>query len=281
MSSKEIKAASLLMPPSLQFPLLCAQHQGSAFHKTQLFVKMSTPSLAAAWSLDTTFPEGDDVRPAILNSTSSSEVASWTVTTYCCSRWAIYFLSHVIKSIPSTEVRLRNEAFIPYYKALCDATAGLIEISQQNQISLPLFPDPLPDYELEASDIRRDTLGATLLTQVALPIKPLLDTMGDLMRRGHGYHWGSLAAFIGVPSDVYFNAVNATKESKSTPGKRTIAPFVEPLTSENMLQTWKVMREELVRCREEAPRTGWKDEEARGLTQEFVNYFEKFSSMGL
>jgi len=101
------------------------------------------------------------------------------------------------------------------------------------------------------------------------------------MCKDHGNHWGSLAAFIGVASYVYFNAANATKESKPTPRKSTIAPFVEPLTSENALQALDVMMEELARCREEASRTRWKDDEARGLAQEFVKYFDKFSSMGL
>ena len=242
---------------------------------------MSTPSLAAAWSIDTTFPEGDDVRPAILTSTSSSELASWAVATYCTSRWALHYLSHLINRIPSTEARLRNEGFIPYYKAMYDLNAGLIEIAQQNQIPLPPFPATSPDYEREASDISKDTLGATLLPQVALPIKPMLDTMGDLMRGYQSYHWGSLAAFTGVSADAYSNAVKATKESKSTPGERTIAPFIQCFTCEDTLGACKVMREELVRCREEASRTGWKDDEARELAQGCIKHFAKFSSVGL
>jgi len=269
------------MPPSPQFPLLYTKHLGSISHKAQRFVKMSTPSLAAAWSLDTTFPEGDDVHPAILTSTSSSELASWTLTTYCFNRWSLQFLSNLINIIPSTEARLRNEGFVPYYKAMYDINGGLVEIAKKNQIPLPPFPAIFPDYEKEASDVSKDTLGATLLPQVALPIKPLLDTMGDLMSGDKGYHWGSLAAFAGVAAAAYSNAVKATKESKSTPGDLTIAPFVQPLISENTMEGCKVMMEELVRCREEASRTGWKDDEARELAQEFVKYFAKFSSVGL
>jgi len=269
------------MPPSPQFPLLYTQHYDSIFHKTQLFIKMATPSIATAWSLDTSFPADNDIHPAILSSTSSSELASWTLTTYCCSRWSLHYIARLINLIPSTEARLRNEGFIPYYESICEGTTGLTKIAQQNQISLPPFPDPLPDYEKETSDVSKETLGATLLPRVALPIKPLCDTMGDLMRDDHGYHWGSLAAFIGVAADEYFSAVNTTKKSKSTPGERTIAPFIEPVTTEKMLQACKVIREELLRCREEASRTGWKDEEARGLAQEFVRYFKKFPSMGL
>jgi len=242
---------------------------------------MATPSLAAAWSLDTTFPAGDDVRPAILTSTSSSELAPWAVTVHCCSRWGLHYLSHLINSIPSTEARLCNEGLIPLYKTLYDINAGTVEIAQQNQISLPSFPATFPDYKREASDIDKDTLGATLLPQVALPIKPLLDTMGDLMPRDRSYHWGSLAAFIGVSADAYFSAAKATKESKSMPGERTIAPVIQVLTSENAFEACKVIMEELVRCREEASRTGWKDDEARGLVQECIKHFAKFSSAGL
>jgi len=108
----------------------------------------------------------------------------------------------------------------------------------------------------------------------------MLDTMGDLMPGDQSYHWGSLAAFIGVSAVAYISAVNTTKESKSTPGERTIAPIIQPLTCENTLEACRVMREELVRCREEASRTGWKDDEARGLAQECVKHFAKFSSVG-
>jgi len=101
------------------------------------------------------------------------------------------------------------------------------------------------------------------------------------MRGDQSYHWGSLAAFAGVSADAYSNALKVTKESKSTPGERTIAPFIQPLTSGNTLEACKVMREELVRCREEASRTGWKDDEARELAQEFMKHFAKFSSVGL
>ncbi|PWW79471.1 hypothetical protein C7212DRAFT_341753 [Tuber magnatum] len=241
---------------------------------------MAAPSLVTEWSLDTSFP-GDGVRPSVLNSNSPEKLAAWGVTSTASCRWFIHFFAHLISRIPRSESRLRNEGFIPFYTGVCGAYAELTQIAQQNQIPLPPFPAPLPDYDREATDISKDSLAAAVIPQVASQIKGLMGTMGDLLRTDQGYHWGSLAAFIGVAADAYVNAVNATKESQPTPMEHKAAPFVQRLTSENMLEACKVIREELVRCRAEAAQTGWKDDEARGLAQEFLEYFKEFPAIGL
>ncbi|KAG0125887.1 hypothetical protein HOY82DRAFT_615906 [Tuber indicum] len=241
---------------------------------------MATPSLATEWSLDISFP-GDSVRPSILTSTSPLELSRWAVNTYAASRWGLHFVANLINRIPASESRLRNEGLAAFYKSVCDINAGVSEIAQQKGISLPPFPALHYDIGEEASDVSKEALGIAVSSQVASSIKPLMDTIGTLMSAGDSYHWGSLVAFLGVAADAYVSAPNATKVSQSTPGEHTVAPFVRAITSENMLEASKVMREELVRCRAEASQTGWRDDEARNLAREFLKYFKHFPSVGL
>ncbi|KAG0641494.1 hypothetical protein HOY80DRAFT_1038816 [Tuber brumale] len=280
-SGREIKKLPLLSHlPVANYLSYTSNSSALSFPKHNRLVKMATPSLATAWSLDTTFP-GGNVRPSILSSTSPLELAHWAVTTYAASRWGVHFVANLINRIPSSESRLRSEGFMAFYKSVCDVNARVSEIAQQKGISLPPLPALLGDSGQEDSDVGREVLGAAVSSHVALPIKPLMDTIGTLMRTGDSYHWGSLAAFVGVAADAYVNAVNATKISQSTPGEHAAAPFVQAITSENMLEACKVMREELVQCRAEASQKGWKDEEARNLAQEFLKYFKNFPSVGL
>lgn len=244
--------------------------------------EMTTQSLTSAWSLDTKVPPVHDfnlptTRSSALSSVAPGGLSQWLLNVYPTHRVGLHLISHSIKRVPTSEVRLRDEGIIPFFKACRDANDGLVEIAQRNGITLPNISPPHLDWRQEVEvDIQ------TLVTNLDLPLAPVIKENLDLMIQLHNdqaCHWTSLVAFIGGPSDIFTDHVDSAKYATNFEGHAQ-APFLKPLASESSVQAMKVMREELVKYKENAERTGWRDDEARDLVEKHLKFAKILPEVG-
>lgn len=242
-------------------------------------MSLSNP-LLTSWDLHPKFPELYNISESVtpFKSSINQDLTGWVNTTYACNRAGAHFIATLIKHIPTSETRLRDDGLIPFYKGTCGLGDSLVEMAQRNNITLAPCEKLRPDY-LRECEIDERTLTTELAPYVAPQMTGMLDLLGKLSVGIQQYHWTSLVAFLGVSSEAFINQA-AAKKGVTTLDNHSHAPFIRAISSETMLAASKVIIEELARLRDQAPSSGWREEEAQELAVEHLKMVAKHQSVG-
>lgn len=242
----------------------------------------STQPLATAWDLPAKFPYqysgSNPSDPVPFNTSSNQDLTTWVNTTYACNRAGAHFIATLIKQVPRSEARLRDQGLIPFYDGTCDLSDALTTMASQHNITLAPCERLHRDY-LQQCEIDERT-STTVRSFVAPQMQGMLDLLDKITTGVYQYHWTSLVAFMGVSSEAFINQA-AARKTVTALDNHSHAPFIQAIASEKMLAASKVIMEDLARLREQSSSSGWREQEAQELAVEHLKMIPKHESVGI
>lgn len=228
-------------------------------------------SLSKVWSIDGSCYATHIPYIAHLASAAPApaDFDSWFVSSIIMNRYCAYYISRVLETIPSSETRLRSEGLGVMYNNVREIDVASKAMAQQRGIPVPNCADIAADWKDEKADY--NTLHAVLSAHAIQPVNQYIANSNDSIHAEGRYHWASLVAPLSVSTDFFADLVPTESE---------------PVTSEMLAQkeqidnsiagAARVMREELMKVRSRKEETGWKEEEAKQLTTEYVKCMRDF-----
>jgi len=202
-------------------------------------------------------------------------LATWVQSCYDTHRVGTHFISIIITLVPTSETRLLNEGLIPLYQGFIAVEKAFKKIAQEHNIPLNQCPPIHPDYRTE-SQIDSKTLESVLTGQPAQAMTDLMEKAISGARDGK-YHWSSLVACLCIPSELF---ITQTAIANSSGTSQPHSLLTNTIASESQQYACKVTIEELARLKNGAPETGWREDEAASLVEEYFRLAEELSSCG-
>lgn len=238
---------------------------------------MSTSTLPQIWSLD--ISANANAAPYLAHISAPTPAPSnfdvFFLNNLLLNRWGAHYLSALLVIIPTSETRLRNDGIVTMYNCVRDLISIFKDLAHKRQITVPPFPEIPADWKEEAA-IDYKTLHAALLPHVVKPVKGYIEYATELITTEGKYHWTSLVAPLSVSADAYLDTMETANGLVGTIGDKTLAPYTEAVTGKELVESARAMREEIMRIRSRAEDTGWREEEAKGITVEHLRNMKEF-----
>jgi len=221
---------------------------------------MSAPGLAQIWSLGGAAAIETGVPPTL-------NYDIWVVNSIILHRTGASTVAAQLNIIPSSETRLRNEGFIPFYSHVRKTIDTLKSSARERGLTFPDIPDIPEDWREEAASDYK-SLAAQLRPHLAEQAKVTMDWNSGILDRDSKPHWTSLVAAYSASFDLFLRMEPALCGPGGAMGGSEWGPYLALMAStrDEFDGFARVFREEILRIRAQ-PGSGWGEEEAKGITE--------------